>query len=44
MKDNKFPYRNFAVGDDKVKLNVHPRTGHEGPDGEKKYSSNLSLT
>ena len=23
---------------------VHPRTGHEGPDGEYKYSSTLSLT
>ena len=23
---------------------VHPRTGHEGPDGEKRYSSTLSLT
>jgi len=23
---------------------VHPRTGHEGPEGEKRYSSTLSLT
>ena len=23
---------------------VHPITGHESPDGEKRYSSNLSLT
>ena len=22
----------------------HPRTGHEGPEGEKRYRSNLSLT
>jgi hypothetical protein len=22
----------------------HPRTGHEGPDGEKRYGSTLSLT
>jgi hypothetical protein len=24
--------------------NVHPITGHEGPEGENKYSSTLSLT
>jgi hypothetical protein len=23
---------------------VHPRTGHEGPEGEERYSSTLSLT
>ena len=23
---------------------VYPRTGHEGPEGEKRYSSTLSLT
>ena len=23
---------------------VHPRTGREGPDGQKRYSSSLSLT
>jgi hypothetical protein len=23
---------------------VHPRRGHEGPEGEKRYSSTLSLT
>ena len=23
---------------------VHPRTGHEGPEGEYRYSSTLSLT
>jgi len=28
----------------KGKGNVHPRTGHEGPDGEYMYSSTLSLT
>jgi hypothetical protein len=28
----------------KVMGKVHPRTGHEGPDGEKRYSSTLSLT
>ena len=26
------------------KGNVHPRTGHEGPEGEKMYSSTLPLT
>jgi len=24
--------------------NVHPRTGHDGPEGEQRYSSTLSLT
>ena len=28
----------------KFKGTVHPRTGHEGPEGEQKYSSTLSLT
>jgi hypothetical protein len=28
----------------KVKGKVHPRTGHEGPEGEYRYSSTLSLT
>jgi len=28
----------------KVKGKVRSRTGQEGPDGEKRYSSNLSLT
>jgi hypothetical protein len=27
----------------KGKGKVHPRTGHEGPEGEKRYSSILSL-
>ena len=26
------------------KVKVHPRTGHEGPEGEERYSSTLSLT
>ena len=29
------------LGKDKGKF--HPRTGHEGPEGEERYSSNLSL-
>jgi hypothetical protein len=29
---------------DRSKGKVHPRTGHEGPEGEKRYSSTLSLT
>jgi hypothetical protein len=29
---------------DKKKGTVHPRTGHEGPEGEQRYSSTLSLT
>jgi len=28
----------------KGKSKVHPRTGHEGPEGEQKYSSTLSLS
>jgi hypothetical protein len=28
----------------KGKGKVHPRTGHEGPEGEQMYSSTLSLT
>jgi hypothetical protein len=28
----------------KVKGKVYPRTGREGPEGEKRYSSTLSLT
>jgi len=28
----------------KSKGKVHPRTGHEGPEGEKRYSRTLSLT
>jgi hypothetical protein len=28
----------------KIKDNVHPRTDHVGPEGEKRYSSTLSLT
>ena len=31
-------------GKDKCKGKGHPTTGHEGPDGEQKYSSTLSLT
>jgi hypothetical protein len=29
---------------DKAKGKGHPITGHEGPEGEQKYSSTLSLT
>jgi len=31
-------------GKGKGKGKVHPRTGHEGPEGEYRYSSTLSLT
>jgi len=27
-----------------IKGKVHPRTGHEGPEGEERYSFTLSLT
>ena len=33
-----------SVSHVKGKGKGHPRTGHEGPDGEKRYSSTLSLT
>jgi len=31
-------------GKGKGKVKVHPRTGHEGPEGEWRYSCTLSLT
>ena len=31
-------------GKGKGKGKVHPKTGHEGPEGEQKYGSTLSLT
>ena len=31
-------------GTGKVKGKFHPRTSHEGPEGEQRYSSTLSLT
>jgi hypothetical protein len=33
-----------CANEDKKKCKVHPITGHEGPDGEWRYSSTLSLT
>jgi hypothetical protein len=35
---------NGIAGKVKVKGKVHPTTGHEGPEGKKKYKSTLSLT
>jgi hypothetical protein len=35
---------NSTKGKGKSKRKVHPRTGHEGPKGEKRYRSTLSLT
>jgi hypothetical protein len=35
---------NIILIEVKGKGKVHPRTGHEGPEGEKRYSSTLSLT
>ena len=34
----------FNVGKGKGKGKVHPRTAHEGPEGEKRYSSTFPLT
>jgi hypothetical protein len=34
----------YMIGTGKGKGKVHPRTGHEGPEGEYWYSSLLSLT
>jgi hypothetical protein len=34
----------FNVYGEVGKGKVHPRTGHEGPEGEYRYSSTLSLT
>jgi hypothetical protein len=36
--------RKFRHNEVKVKVKVRPRTGREGPEGEQRYSSNLSLT
>ena len=35
---------NFTEVKGKGKGKVHPRTGHEGPEGEYRYSSTLSLS
>jgi len=32
------------IAECKRKGKIHPITGHEGPKGEKRYSSNTSLT
>jgi hypothetical protein len=37
-------YMFIVLGNKKGKGNVSPRTGHEGPEGEYRYSSTLSLT
>jgi hypothetical protein len=34
----------FVNSKGKGKGKLHPRTGHEGPEGEQKYNSTLSLT
>jgi hypothetical protein len=38
--EERFQFMNQGKGKGKV----HPRTGHEGPDLEKRYSSTMSLT
>ena len=40
----KFLFHICALVKGKGKGQVHPRTVHEGPDGESRYSSTLSLT
>jgi hypothetical protein len=48
IKTSAFCWNNNCVGvcvdKDRGKRKVHPRTGHEGPEGEQRYSSTLSLT
>jgi hypothetical protein len=41
---HKYVCSGVRVGDGKGKGKVHPRTGHEGPEGEERCSSTLSLT
>ena len=38
------PRKIFLLCEAKGKGKVHPRTGHETPEGEKRYSYTLSLT
>ena len=35
---------NRLRGEVKIKVKFHPRTGNEGPQGDQRYSSTLSLT
>jgi hypothetical protein len=39
-----FKYRSNNNNNNKCKGTVHPRTGHEGPEGEQRYNATLSLT
>jgi hypothetical protein len=34
----------YSMRNDKAQCKVQPATGHEGPDGEQRYISTLSLT
>ena len=43
-EDLKYFCPGVRVGDGKVKGKLHPRTGHECPEGEQRYSSTRSLT
>jgi hypothetical protein len=46
IKDNNFPYialTHFWNVRETVKCKFHHRTGHDGPEGEYKYTSTLSL-
>ena len=38
------PIKELLINKGKGKDKVHPRTGHEAPEGEKRFSSTLSLT
>jgi hypothetical protein len=44
QEDHNYFCSGVRVGDGKGKAKVHPRTDHEGPEGEKRYSRTLSLT
>jgi len=40
----KFCPKHFSFQEELSEIKVHPRTGHEGPEGEQSHSGTLSLT
>ena len=43
-RENFYDIKLWGKGKGKGKGKTHPRTGNEAPEGEKRYSSTLSLT